>query len=211
MNQIKVKKVKGGLTMFNKKGVSAIIATVLLILITIATVTIVWTVVVPMVQDNLGQAESFTDCIYAAEQFQILENENACYSLTGGNTITLNIPTKLGGKDFNFYGLSYATSFKTGMTGAPGVFEESFSGKITDSVKLPSLGGTKIINIQETFVNSGTEIIEDNAVYNTQTGHYSPLRDSIDVSLTVLTIRNDKESSCGDTTKTITLPVCSTA
>lgn len=63
MNQIKVKKVKGGLTMFNKKGVSAIIATVLLILITIATVTIVWTVVVPMVQDNLGQAESFTDCI----------------------------------------------------------------------------------------------------------------------------------------------------
>ncbi len=196
--------------MFNKKGVSAIIATVLLILITIATVTIVWTVVVPMVQDNLGQAESFTDCIYAAEQFQILENENACYSLTG-STVTLNIPTKLGGKDFNFYGLSYAINFKTGNIGSPGVFEESFSGKITDSTNLPSLGGTKIVNIQETFVNSGLDIIQDNAIYDTQQTRYFPLRTSLDVSLTVLTMRNDKESSCGDTTKTITLSACPVA
>ncbi len=191
MNQIKVKKVKGGLTMFNKKGVSAIIATVLLILITIATVTIVWTVVVPMVQDNLGQAESFTDCIYAAEQFQILENENACYSLTG-NTVTLNIPTKLGGKDFNFYGLSYATNFKTIQGGFSTEYEESFSGEITDSANLPSLGGTKTISLTETFVNPGNQIIGD----------------SIDFSLTVLTMRNDKKSSCGDTTKTITLSAC---
>ena len=191
MNQFKIKKVKGGLTMFNKKGVSAIIATVLLIIITIATVTIVWTVVVPMVQNNLGQAESFTDCIYAAEQFQVLENENACYSLSG-NTITFKIPTKMGGKDFNFYGLSYATNFRTVEGGYSTVYEESFSGKITDSTNLPSSGGSKIISIQETLANQGNQLVDS----------------SIDFSLTVLTKRGDKESSCGDTTKTITLSAC---
>ncbi len=42
----------------NKKGVSAIVATSLIILITVAAITIVWSVVIPMIQDSLqsGQA-----------------------------------------------------------------------------------------------------------------------------------------------------------
>ena len=184
--------------MFNKKGVSAIIATVLLILITIATVTIVWSVVVPMVQDNLGQAESFTDCIYAAEQFQILENENACYSLTG-STVTLNIPTKLGGKDFNFYGLAFSSTFESKVLGYDSsIYTEEVNGKIIDPLKLPSIGGQKIINIDHILKDHGPTIGFANSVVG----------DSLDVSLTVLTMRNDKESSCGDTTKTITLSAC---
>lgn len=198
--------------MFNKKGVSAIIATVLLILITIATVTIVWTVVVPMVQDNLGQAESFADCIYAVQEFEFLENEDACYTLSGSD-ITFNIPTKMGGKDFNFYGISYTvSSFKTFQGGFSNpTYEESFSGKVTDVANLPSLGGTKTIKIQETFTNPGNIIITDDAVYVDSESSFIPLRNSLDVSLTVLTMRNDKESSCGDTTKTITLSACPVA
>lgn len=196
MHLDKIKKVKGGFTMINKKGVSAVIATVLLILITIATVTIVWTVVVPLVKDNLGEAESFTDCIYAAQEFEILE-ENACYSV-GSDEITFEIPTQMGGKDFNFYGIQLSSSFEynwdLGGTGddITGLEEISISEKITDSNNLPPLGGTKTISVVAELnnVGSATDL------------------DSIDVSLTVLTMRNDEESSCGDTTKTITLTEC---
>ena len=37
----------------NKRGISAIVATVLIILITVAAVTILWAVIIPMIQDNL--------------------------------------------------------------------------------------------------------------------------------------------------------------
>ena len=37
----------------NKRGISAIVATVLIILITVAAVTIIWGTVIPMVRDNL--------------------------------------------------------------------------------------------------------------------------------------------------------------
>ena len=39
--------------MMNKRGISAIVATVLIILITVAAVTILWAVIIPMIQDNL--------------------------------------------------------------------------------------------------------------------------------------------------------------
>ncbi|MFH1522188.1 MAG: hypothetical protein ABIF18_04495, partial [archaeon] len=38
---------------FSKKGISAIVATVLIILITVASVTIVWVAIVPMIQESL--------------------------------------------------------------------------------------------------------------------------------------------------------------
>ncbi|MCK5449923.1 hypothetical protein KAI32_03590 [Candidatus Pacearchaeota archaeon] len=41
----------------NKRGISAIVATVLIILITVASVTIVWTAIIPMVQQNLEFSE----------------------------------------------------------------------------------------------------------------------------------------------------------
>jgi FlaG/FlaF family flagellin (archaellin) len=41
----------------NKRAISAIVATVLIILITVAAVTIVWSVVIPMVRDNLEFSE----------------------------------------------------------------------------------------------------------------------------------------------------------
>ncbi len=37
----------------NKRGISAVVATVLIILITVAAVTIVWAAIIPMIQDNL--------------------------------------------------------------------------------------------------------------------------------------------------------------
>ena len=39
---------------FAKKGISAIIATVLIILITVASITLVWTVVIPLISEDFG-------------------------------------------------------------------------------------------------------------------------------------------------------------
>ena len=38
---------------FDKKGISAIVATVLIILVTVAAVTIIWVAIIPMIQDKL--------------------------------------------------------------------------------------------------------------------------------------------------------------
>ena len=46
--------------MNNKKGISAIVATVLIILITVAAVTIIWAAIIPMITENLaGSSECF--------------------------------------------------------------------------------------------------------------------------------------------------------
>ncbi len=54
--------------MKNKKGVSAIVATALILLITVAAVTVVWAVVIPMITENMGEAEA---CLKAADFLEI--------------------------------------------------------------------------------------------------------------------------------------------
>ncbi len=48
--------------MNNKKGISAIVATVLIILITVAAITIIWAAIIPMISNQL---ESGTVCLDA--------------------------------------------------------------------------------------------------------------------------------------------------
>lgn len=38
----------------NKRGISAIVATVLIILITVASVTIIWVAIIPLISDRFG-------------------------------------------------------------------------------------------------------------------------------------------------------------
>lgn len=54
----------------NKKGVSAVIATVLLILITIAAVTIIWAAIIPMIK---GLIESGTTCLDVMKEVELGE------------------------------------------------------------------------------------------------------------------------------------------
>jgi flagellin-like protein len=74
--------------MNRKKGVSAVIATVLLILITIAAVTIIWAVVLPMIQNI-----SDVSCIEAQQDLVVLDKGYTCYTKetivnAGGDSIT---------------------------------------------------------------------------------------------------------------------------
>ena len=57
--------------MNKKRGVSSVIATVLIILITIAAVTVVWQFVIPMIKNNLEGADS---CLNAIPEVSISES-----------------------------------------------------------------------------------------------------------------------------------------
>lgn len=65
----------------NKKAVSAVVATVLIILITIAAVTIIWSAIIPMI-DN--QIEGAGDCL-GSSQHLLLNEVSTCYKLTWHN------------------------------------------------------------------------------------------------------------------------------
>lgn len=71
--------------MQNKKGIEPVIATVLLIVITIAAVALIIAFVVPFVQNQLATA----DLCYKANGIQ-LDSSATCYNATSGN-LTLKI------------------------------------------------------------------------------------------------------------------------
>ena len=63
----------------NKKGISAVVATVLIILITVAAVTIIWAAIIPMIN---GQLDSSTTCLSAVQQLT-LENKGYTCKVDG--------------------------------------------------------------------------------------------------------------------------------
>lgn len=68
----------------NKKGVSAVIATVLIILITIAAVTIIWAAIIPMIK---GLIESGTTCLDVMQEVEL--GDRTC--LVDSNSITIQV------------------------------------------------------------------------------------------------------------------------
>jgi flagellin-like protein len=62
----------------NKKGISAIVATVLIILITVAAVTIIWAAIIPMIQDQISGS---TECFDASAAL-VVKGDNSCVRAT---------------------------------------------------------------------------------------------------------------------------------
>ena len=63
--------------MFNKRGISDVVATVLIILVTVAAATIVWITVIPMIQNKMAPG---TACLDALSQVEIGVAEGyTCY------------------------------------------------------------------------------------------------------------------------------------
>ncbi|MCK5449261.1 hypothetical protein KAI32_00170 [Candidatus Pacearchaeota archaeon] len=69
----------------NKKGISAVVATVLIILITVAAITIVWAAIIPMINNQLDQG---TLCLDAVSQLSLMD---AGYTCVDGNELSLQI------------------------------------------------------------------------------------------------------------------------
>ena len=69
----------------NKKAISAVVATVLIILITVAAVTIIWAAIIPMINNKLSKG---TTCLDAVSQLTI---ENKGYTCLDGNNLKIQI------------------------------------------------------------------------------------------------------------------------
>ena len=65
--------------MNNKKGISAIVATVLIILITVAAVTIIWAAIIPMITENIGGA---TECVTPSAALTVV-SDYSCFRVAG--------------------------------------------------------------------------------------------------------------------------------
>ena len=86
--------------MNNKKGISAIVATVLIILITVAAVTIIWAAIIPMINNQL---ESGTVCLDAVSAVSLKDEGYTCYS-TVKNPIDSSVAS--GGFKKDYYNVS---------------------------------------------------------------------------------------------------------
>ena len=115
--------------MNDKKGISAVVATVLIILITVAAVTIIWAAIIPMISNQLQEG---TICLDAVSQVTI----GGGYTCYNANTTTsegnASIQIKHGAKDFTlsavqvlFYegGSTTSVTYDT-ASNLPGVNEE---------------------------------------------------------------------------------------
>ena len=73
--------------MENKKGISAVVATVLMILITVAAVTIIWVAIIPLINNQLDKGRA---CFDAISQVSLPDQGYTCISSDGKN-VTLQI------------------------------------------------------------------------------------------------------------------------
>lgn len=84
--------------MKNKKGVSAIVATALILLITVAAVTVLWGVVIPMVRDNLQSAQA---CLNAPNVLEIKTTTGmTCYN-TSNNRLYIHMGRSMANVDIS--------------------------------------------------------------------------------------------------------------
>ena len=71
----------------NKKGVSAVVATVLIVMITVAAVAIIWATVIPMIKNT---AEKGLQCNDAETELTIVENSYTCHNATDNATVQIS-------------------------------------------------------------------------------------------------------------------------
>lgn len=77
-----------------KRGISAVVATVLIILITVAAVTIIWAAIIPMINNQLDKGKA---CFDAISQVSLPDQGYSCISSDGKNA---TIQIKRGSLDF---------------------------------------------------------------------------------------------------------------
>ena len=127
------KNMKGGMSMNNKKGVSAVVATVLIIVITIAAVAIIGTTIIPMLKNKL---EEGTVCLDASTALMIENKGYTCYNAE----VDIDVQVSHGAKDVDLVGIQFLIS-EGGNTAS--VSE-------TTITNLPTPNGAKVMSIPYT-------------------------------------------------------------
>lgn len=147
----------------NKRGISAIVATVLIILITVAAVTIIWAAIIPMINNQLDKG---TVCLDAVSQVGI---ENQGYTCWNGTHV--NIQISHGAKDFQLAGVQVLISVEGDTTSTtvlstdqtlPGVNEEAVISVATTTMpeKVEIAPIVSVGNTQETCDVSASQVIQ---------------------------------------------------
>ena len=74
----------------NKRGISAIVATVLIILITVAAVTIIWAAIIPMINDQLARAQQ---CNSVVAQLTV-KGTHSCFDSSSNKRVPIRLILK---------------------------------------------------------------------------------------------------------------------
>ncbi len=133
---------------FNKRAVSAVVATVLIILITVAAVAIIWTAVIPMVRENISPSKA---CLDAVSQVGLGTEEG--YTCRKSDDSGLKLQITRGEKDFELAGVQVMVSiggntYSTEYTGdMPDPNEEKVIEVAADDFDLPQ--GTTLSEIEK--------------------------------------------------------------
>jgi len=94
---------KSGSYLFNKRGVSAVVATVLIIMITVAAVGIVWAVIIPLVRDNIGVGD-------LCKQVDVSIESSQGYTCLDSEKGIMLVQVKKGVQEANVSGLKFLLS-----------------------------------------------------------------------------------------------------
>jgi len=111
-----------------KKGISTIVATVLIILITVAAVTIIWAAIIPMIQGNIKGSQ---ECFEASAALNVITD-----SVLGG---TVDVQIHRGTGSFELTGVEIITG--AGGTTKSKTFKES------STEGIPGINGEKVYTI----------------------------------------------------------------
>ncbi|MEI6058972.1 MAG: archaellin/type IV pilin N-terminal domain-containing protein [archaeon] len=126
--------------MNNKRGISTVVATVLMIVITVAAVGIIWAAVIPMITNKLS---SSTSCIDAGSQLQLVTDKG--YPCMDGND-TINVQIKRGPKEIVFSGIQVLVS----------VGGNSYKYEYTDTDNMPGSNEERVLPITDDNLVSDT-------------------------------------------------------
>ena len=96
---------KNGESYFSKRGVSAVVATVLIVMITVAAVGIIWAVIIPMIKDNLGGSDS-------CKNMDVSVDVSQGYTCLDSNKQILMVQVKKGNENVNVSELKRSEHFK---------------------------------------------------------------------------------------------------
>ena len=151
--------------MVNKRGISAIVATVLIILITVAAVTIIWSVIIPMIKDNMDTADYKTRLSIGTSGGYTFYDEDAdklyvqvVRGSDDGDIVGMEIIVSTGGDSVTY---SYNSTYVPQPNQAVMIIIGGIT-EMPDSVKvvpLVNVGGTiKVLGSSPTkIISSGTE------------------------------------------------------
>jgi len=126
----------------NKKGISAVVATVLIILITVAAVTIIWAAIIPMINDQLAKGTTCLDAMTALS----IEKDYTCWD-DAGNYVDVQVA--YGSQDIDLAGIQILVSDDLGNTNS--TKEETLA-------NLPVNNGEKVITVPHSTVAKTVKI-----------------------------------------------------